>query len=456
MEGPTKINISSLVDDSKLGLFQAGMFTLCGLCLVMDGFDVQAISYVAPAIIREWGVPAPVLGPVFGAGPLGILIGSLLFSVLADKIGRRSVLIGLTLYFSVITILTARAASVNQLLVLRLLAGTGLGGIMPNAMALVGEYSPLRTRAMLMMIVTNGFNLGAAFGGFVSAWLIPHFGWRSVFYFGGAAPLVIAVLMLFSLPESLQWMVLRGRNPDRVARWLKRINPAAQLGNATQYIVHEEQKEGLLFVHLFQNGRAAATILLWVVNFMNLANVFLLASWLPTVARAAGYSTSQAVLVGAALQVGSTIGTLVLSWFVYRLGFIPVLATGFLLACADIALIGQPGLPLALLFVVVFIAGFFVTGGQPGVNALAATYYPTYLRSTGIGWGLGIGRLGAIAGPVVAGELIRLEWPARDLFLGAAVPALISAVVMFSLRWVIKPAAAPGAADRLRAVPAPR
>src|SRR5207253_9042960 len=123
-----------------------------------------------------------------------------------------------------------------------------------------------------------------------------------LFYFGGAAPLAIAVLMMFSLPESLQWMVLRGGSPDRVAMWLRRINPAAQLGNATQYVVHEEQEEGLLFVHLFQSGRAAATILLWVVNFMNLANVFLLASWLPTVARAAGYSTSQAVLVGAALQ----------------------------------------------------------------------------------------------------------------------------------------------------------
>lgn len=159
--------------------------------------------------------------------------------------------------------------------------------------------------------------------------------------------------------------------------------------------------------------------------------------------RSAGYSTSIAVLVGTTLQVGAVIGTVVLGWLIGRFGFVPVLTTCFLVACVNIALIGQPGLSLALLFIVVFIAGWCITGAQPGVNALAGVYYPTHLRSTGIGWGLGIGRIGAIVGPVMAGELIRLKWPTQHLFFAAALPALLSAMFVFSLRWAIRWQAAP-------------
>ena len=443
MEPPTKIDVSDLIDNATLGSFQIGICILCGLCLIMDGFDVQAIGYVAPAIIQDWKIPSASLGPVFGAAPLGILVGSLLFSMLADKMGRRSVLIGLTVLFAVLTLLTARASSIPELLAIRFIAGMGLGGIQPNGMALMGEYSPRTVRILLMMIVSNGFNIGAAFGGFVSAWLIPAFGWRSVFYFGGIVPLAIAVLMFFWLPESLQFLVLKGTQASHVRKWLKRIVPEVPIHTSTQFVVREERREGFRFLQLFQEGRATATVLLWVINFMNLLNVFLLASWLPTVMKAAGYSTSTAVLVGTTLQVGAMIGTVVLGWLIEKHGFIPVLSTCFIIACINVALIGKPGLSLFLLFAVVFVAGWCITGAQPGVNALSATYYPTNLRSTGIGWGLGIGRIGAIAGPVLAGEMIRLKWSSQELFLAAAIPALISALVVFSLKWVIKPHAAP-------------
>jgi AAHS family 4-hydroxybenzoate transporter-like MFS transporter len=405
------------------------------------------MGYVAPAIIQDWHIPSSALGPVFGAAPFGILVGSLLFSLIADKIGRRPVLIALTLFFALATILTARANSVNELLLIRFIAGMGLGGIQPNGMALMGEYSPRKVRITMMMIVSNGFTAGAAAGGFISAWLIPAFGWRAVFYFGGAVPLLIAALMLFQLPESLQFMVLKGKAREKIIKWLRRVDPAVEVNSVTEFVVPEEKKEGVLFVHLFRNGRAAATILLWIVNFMNLINLFFLSSWLPTVVRSAGYPTRVAVLVGTTLQVGGTIGTFGLAWLIERRGFIPVLGGSFLLACLAVAFIGQPALTLTMLFIVVFVAGWCVVGGQPGVNALAATYYPTYLRSTGIGWGLGIGRIGAIVGPVVAGQLIGLKWSSQQLFYAAAVPALISALVMFSLRWVIKPEATTSAKD---------
>ncbi len=441
METPATLNISDIVDNSRFGRFQLSILILCGVCLIMDGFDVQAIGYVAPLIVQEWKIPAAQLGPVFSAALVGVLFGSLLLSMLADKIGRRPVLIGATLYFSVLTFLTGRTNSVEELLAVRFIAGLGLGCIMPNAMALVGEYSPRRTRITMMTVVSVGFTIGAAIGGFVSAWLIPAFGWRSVFYFGAAVPLVISVLMLFLLPESLQFMVLRGKNLSRAAGWLKRIDPSVQADENTRYVVREDKREGVPMLHLFREGRSMTTILLWIINFMNLLNLYFLSNWLPTVVRGAGYSTSIAVMVGTTLQVGGSIGSFVMGWLVDRSSFVAVLTPSFALACVSISFIGQPGLTLALLFMVVFVAGFCVVGGQGPVNALAGTYYPTNLRSTGIGWGLGIGRMGAIVGPLVGGELLGMNWSTHALFIAAAVPALISAVVMFCLRWTIQPQA---------------
>src|SRR5579863_2487972 len=444
-----KVNITSVIDNSRLGVYQWGIFTLCALCLIMDGFDLQAIGYVAPALVREWKIPSSSMGPVFSAALVGVLFGSLLFSMLADRIGRRPVLIAVTLYFSALSLLTARADTVDHLILIRFFAGLGLGGIMPNAMALVGEYSPSRGRVMSMMVVSNGFTLGAAFGGPIAAWLIPNYGWRGVFYFGAATPLVIALLMIFLLPESLQYLALRGHDKNKIARWLKRVDPTVVAGPDTEYVIPEDKKRGVPMVQLFHDGRALGTALLWVVNFMNLLNLYFLSNWLPLVVSSAGYSNSIAVNSASVLQVGGVVGTLVLSSFVYRFGFTTVLTMSFGLACVSIAAIGQPYLSLAMLFIAVFLAGFGIPGSQAGLNALAATYYPTDLRSTGVGSGLGIGRIGSIVGPFVGGILLGRHWAVRDLFIAAAIPALISAIVMFALRWVIKPSTTAVSAEAL-------
>jgi len=437
MKTEARVNVSEVVGNSNFGGFQLGLCILCGLCLIMDGFDVQAMGYVAPVILKEWHVPNAQFGPVFGAGLFGILVGSLFFSMLADKIGRRPVLITVTLCFSVLTFLTSLAANVQQMLVIRFIAGMALGAIMPNAVALVGEYSPRKLRVTIMMIVGNGFTAGAAFGGFIAAWLIPRFGWRSVFYAGSVAPLVIAVIMIFALPESLQFLVLHRKHLDKATRWLKRINPSVS-GDPDQYFVEETKRKGVPWIHLFHEGRGLGTILLWIINFMNLLNLYFLASWLPTVANQAGYGIRTSVLVGTMEQLAGMIGGFTLGLFVQRWGFVRVLTTCFAVGCINIALIGQPGISLAMLFTVVFLAGFGVVGGQTAVNALSATYYPTDLRATGIGAGLGIGRIGAIIGPVVGGVLMSQHLPSQKLFLVAAVPASVSAVVMVAMHWVLK------------------
>lgn len=438
MQTDTKINVSRIVDHSELGPFHWSLIILSTLCLIMDGFDVQAMGYVAPVLIREWGVPNSALGPVFSAALVGVLFGSLGCSMLADRFGRRPMLIAGSLYFAAATLLTAQARTIDQMLVIRFLAGLGLGGMMPNTTALVSEYSPKKSRITLMMIIGTGFTAGAAIGGFLAAWLIPAFGWRAVFYFGGIIPLIIGALMIKSLPESLQYLVLQNKPKERIRGWLQRLAPQTTLPESAEFTVDEKGRPGVPAAQLFTESRGITTALLWVVNFMNLLNLYFLSSWIPTVVRDAGYTTRTAVLAGAMVQVGGTIGPFVSGWGISRFGFVPTLTVSFLGASIAISTIGQPGLSLTLLIFAIFMAGWCVVGGQPGINALASTFYPTHLRSTGIGWGLGIGRIGAIIGPFVGGQLMGLHWTNRELFFAAAVPAFISAVVTFSLRFFLK------------------
>ena len=440
MTGPVhaaKVNLSELLENSPIGPLQIQVFVLCMLCLIMDGFDVQAMGYAGPALVEDWGIGRPALGPVFAAANFGVLVGSLLFTMLADIIGRRPVIIWATLFFSVLTIATGFAQNLEQLLALRFISGLGLGCIVPNATALVGEFSPKRSRVTLTMGITVGFTAGAAIGGFVALWLIPLFGWRSVFFVGGAVPLVIAVAMFWALPESLQFMAVRRTRLDMLAYWLKRLDPSMHISDKTEFVSNERAHAGMPIVHLFREGRTTVTLLLWVVYFMNLLNLYSLSNWIPTVFTGMGYSQNAALLAGTLLQVGGTIGTYGLAWAIARKGFVPVLAVTFVLATISIALIGQPGFSFATVSLIVFIAGWCIVGGQPGLNTLAATYYPTALRSTGVGAGLGVGRLGAILGPYAGGVLLAQQWSAQQLFYAAAVPAGLSTLVMFVLLVVI-------------------
>jgi AAHS family 4-hydroxybenzoate transporter-like MFS transporter len=397
------------------------------------------MGYAAPALRKELGVEASVFGAVFSAANVGVLIGSIVFSALADRIGRRPILVWMTLFFALMTLATAQAQTVTQLFWLRLVSGIGLGSIMPNATALIGEFSPANKRVTLMMCITVGFNAGAAIGGFIAAALIPAFGWQSVFYFGGTIPLIVGALMAAALPESIEFLVVRRRHLDKVGRWLRAIDPTLRLDAHTDYVAHRERRRrGAPFIHLFTEGRATATILLWVANFMNLLNLYALSNWLATIVDSMGYDTRTAVLVSTTLQVGGVIGTFGLAWLVSRRGFTATLMSSFAIATLTIFVIGRPGVSLAWLVILIFVAGWCVLGGQGGLNAFEATLYPTDLRSTGIGWALGVGRTGAIVGPYVGGMLMANHWTTQQLFMAAALPALVSTITMLGLRIVTR------------------
>ncbi len=432
-ESATPLDIALLIDQSRLGAFQLGLFGLLGLTVIMDGFDVQAIGYVAPAIIRQWGVERAALGPVFAAGLLGLLLGALILSVVADRIGRRPVVIVATLFFAVCMLLTPQVHTLSQLELIRFVTGLGLGAIMPNAVALAREFSPQRRRTTLIMLVSCGFTVGAIIGGLLAAWMIPVWGWSSVFYVGGIIPLVLSALMLAFLPESLHFLLLSEGGRQRVRATLQRVWPSMAIDQADGFTIPEAAPTGSLITELFRDGRGRLTLLLWTVMFLNLIGLYFLSNWLPTIATGAGLTTSEAALIGTTLQVGGLMGTLALGPTIDRLGFFRVLVPVFLLAAVTVSLIGQPGMAPGTLVAVVLLAGFGIVGSQPALNALAADSYPTSLRSTGLGWSLGVGRIGSIVGPLAGGELIRLQWTNQHLFQALAVPALLSALVVAAM-----------------------
>lgn len=459
-----QVNVARVVDESRLSPFQVMVIAFCTLAMVIDGFDVQAMAYVAPAVLNEFGIAKSELGPVFGAGLVGMLLGTLSLSIAADKVGRRPILLAATFFTAVMMYLTARAETVQELLILRFITGFGMGAIIPNVVALSNEYSPARIRVTVVMIVSCGFLVGGALGGAFASQLIPAFGWRSVFIAGAVAPLLLGLLMLFWLPESLQFLVLRGRRLDKVRQWLGRIDPSLPINEQTRLVSREDKaapasaagpttagsdaaapRKSLPVVGLFRDGLAGGTVLLWIINFVNLLSIYFLATWLPVLMTEAGHQTSQAVLAATLLWVGGIIGTLIMGWVIDHRGFGPVLTTIYIVAAVAIAVIGKVSGNISTAYLVIMIAGFCVVGGQTALNALGSMYYPTEERSTGVGWAAGMGRMGSIVGPVVGGAMMGLHWSTENLFQAAAVPALIGlvcSVIFWRIGRLPQPAAA--------------
>lgn len=429
----TEFDVSRFIDERKMTRFNAALVIWSFFIVLFDGYDISAISFAAPELIKAWSVAnRAALGPVFSASLFGILIGSPLFGYLGDRYGRKLAVIGSCLVFGAFTLAACWAFSLRDLLYLRFFAGIGIGGLLPNLIALNAEYAPRRFRATMIIVMFTGITFGGSVPGAISVWLVPHYGWQAIFAVGGVLPIVMAVAAALWLPESLKHLVVR---EDRSAHaLLSTLNPGVSIDAQTRLVVADEKVyEGFNPKYLFEGGLTFITPLLWVCFACNLMGFYFLISWLPTLLTGAKLPPSEAAIATALVQIGGTVGGLALARPIDAKGFLPVT---ILFACAVFAMgaLGYVSLSsTTALMIIVFLAGFCVLGLQFGLNASSAMIYPTSVRSNGSGWAFGVGRVGSVLGPIVGGILIGMKVPLQELFLWATVPFLVGTVACIAL-----------------------
>ena len=428
------VDVPTWIDRQKLSSLQIMVAIICGIAVLLDGFDAQIIGFVAPAVIGEFKIQPAALAKVFSAGLFGILVGCLFLAPLADWVGRRWVMIVSVFLFAVATLATSQVTDLDQLMILRFATGIGLGACMPNALALTSEYAPTRMRGALTAWMFTGFSVGAFVGGMLAAQVIPIYGWRSLFVVGGILPLILTLAMIIYLPESVRHLAAKGAPASRISDILRRIHSDPQLANDTNFVISEENARGFTLPHLFTEGRSVGTILLWVMFFLMLFDVFLLASWTPTVLNGAGLTREQSVYAGAMQQAGSVVATLLLGPLFDRMGFYRTLVPVLIAASVGVLVMGVAGTNILLMDTAAFFAGAGVMGGQTSLIVLAGVFYPTFIRATGAGWGLGIGRTGAIVGPLVGGAMLAAAWRPDQIFLMASIPPLVVAALLLAMR----------------------
>jgi MFS transporter, AAHS family, 4-hydroxybenzoate transporter len=435
------LDVQTFIDENRFSRFQWMILALCFLVAGADGFDTAAVGFVAPALIDQWGVARASLGPVMSAALLGLGIGALATGPLADRVGRKMSLVLSVFFFGMWSFISAHAGSIGALAMVRFFTGLGLGATMPNAVTLMAEYAPARIRAFVVNAAVSGFSAGLACGAVMSAWLIPHFGWRAVFLVGGAIPLVLSVLLMALMPESLQFAVLRQHADEKIRRILTRLAPMNQfedcrfVSRAAPFLQTTGTTKGASPLVLVLSSRfRLGTLMLWLAYFMGLLIYYLFANWMPTLFRDSGFRAQQAALLTALFPLGGILGNLCVAWVMDRFSGHRVVALTYLLIGVLLLLVGlTTGYPL-LLGALIFLAGTVVTSAAASLMPLAASFYPTAARATGVAWMIGVGRLGGVAGAMAGGVMLGLGWQPGAVFSLLAAPAVIGATGLMLMR----------------------
>ena len=425
------IDITKLVDDQKIGRFLINLVILSFIVMLFDGYDFLVAANGAPSLVSAWHIEPHQLGPVFSASPVGVVFGAPLLGRLGDRVGRRfTVILGVCI-FGLATLGCASAHSITQLIVLRFIAGIGLGGMLPNITALMVEFAPRRVRATFVVLMFLGVTAGSILPGAIVAVFPEQADWQTLYFIGGAAPLLIAIILIFWLPESIKFLALRQGQTSRgqFETLVRKIRPELTLSTDAVF-VGLETKMGAGVAELFRDGMQRITPLVWLLFICLLASNYFLYSWMPLVFHINGFSSRQAALTTVCYYVGGLIGSLTISRLIDRMGLVAV-TVFFALSCPAVACIGLPGLPPLAIAALVFISGFFIFGVLLGLNAIAGLLYPPRIRSTGAGWAFGIGRIGGIGGPMLGAWLLKMHLPITQLFIAPAVPMAVGAVICF-------------------------
>jgi len=442
-----QLDVTKLIDDRGLSRFQIEVVFLCGLVAILDGADTTSIAIAASTIAGLLNFPMSAFGLVFAAGTLGAMLGAMTFGPLADRFGRKRLLIVATVLFGIFTFLIAYADSYSTLVLYRFLAGFGLGGATPCFLALVSEYVPQRVRGTVVSVLWAAFPLGIMLGGFLNSYLVVAFGWQMIFYVGGVLPLVVAALLTVMLPESLQFLIGRWGDLSQAKRILARMAPGAVHRDAVLTIARDTLP-GVPVKHLFSEGRALSTVALWVPFFAAFGVLSAVVFFTPALLRsAAGVAAgaSSGALVNAFHGLGALLGMALAGQLIDRLGARKVLGAGLLLGAACTAALGPSVVSIPLAATATALIGFFVGIAGSGCIALAAIIYPPEIRATGIGWGMAMARGGQVVAPLAAGQIIGATGDGRLMLLIMAAALLVSIIFVCLLGQTRRAApAAPG------------
>lgn len=428
------LDIRVHINGRKMSGTQWLLLVLCFLIVATDGIDVAIMGFLAPAITKDWGISRAAFGLVMSAAPVGLAAGALMIGPLSDRYGRKTMLLLSIALFGAFSVLSALATDVLSLCVLRFLTGLGLGAAMPNTTTLLSEYVPEARRSTLIAIMFTGFNLGSGLGGFGTALILPHYGWRGVLVAGGLIPLACLPLYMLLVPESARFMVVRKYAAERIARTLRRVC-GGEFGDHTRFVVSEppvqDAAPGKVLVSPSYRG---ITMALWTTYFMGLLVIYLLSGWLPTLIKDAGLPIERAANMGAMFQVGGTIGAVLVGILMDRWTPKRAIAAAYAAGAAFILVLAMSSVSSALFSLYVFMTGFCMSGAQTGLNAFAPSCYPTAVRATGVSWMLGVGRFGSILGSFLGGLLLTMGWSFAAVIGILAVPAMFAALSIVASR----------------------
>jgi AAHS family 4-hydroxybenzoate transporter-like MFS transporter len=424
-------DISEIIENQKLTWFVTSLVLVSWVVTFFDGFDMNVIAFVAPDMSAALHLNRLMMGKVFSAGLLGTMVGGFLFGYIGDRIGRRPSIIFATASFGVLTLGLAQSGSYAALLVLRLADGIAIGGLLPLCWALNIEYVPRRYRSTVVTLIMLGYTFGNSFGGPLTIWLTPHYGWRSVFIFGGCAALVATGLLLLFLPESIKFLAIKNRRPDLIARYAQRLAPNQAIRPTDRFVLSDEIRPGKFAVALlFQNELRWITPILWIAYIASSIAVFFRVSWEPSVFQALGFSRSTAALASSANSIGGAIGGLLLMRFTDTRGAIavaalPALAVPTLLAMGLLQLGGGAFLVLS------FFNTMFLVGAHFGIHSIAGIFYPSAYRANGAGWATSIAKVGSILGPLVGGVALSSGMPVKVMYVFLAACPLVVGIGIF-------------------------
>lgn len=421
-----QIDIHKLADEARFNRFHGLVLFWCALIIVFDGYDLAVVGIALPSIMKEMGVDATQAGFMVSSALFGMMFGNILLGTVSDRIGRRwaiTICIGL---FSIFTAAAGLAKDPISFSITRFLAGVGIGGVMPNVIAQMTEYSPRQIRNRMVTVMFSGYSVGGILAALLGKGLIEAHGWPSVFL-AAAAPVLLIPLMWKSLPESMGYLLKKGRH-DKLQEIAARLSPGYQPQPGDRFILPAAGKaEAAPIRELFRDGRGASTLMFWISCFMCLFMVYALSSWLTKLMAQAGYSLGSALTFVLVLNAGAIAGALCGGWLADKFHIKWVLVGMYGLAAVSIALLGYR-MSTEWLYLLVALAGATTIGTQIVTSSYAGQFYPLHARTTGVGFMLGVGRTGAILAPILIGVLVAMAMPLQQNFLAIAIPAVIAAI----------------------------